>query len=231
MLKPDEEQGGCTRAAAGEGAKSNRNILAQRSEKPRADMSIAKSAVSDDGGDDLPVAVEVSVPEGFHIDDETKASWAARKILEARAYGQRVKKWADAEMHRADREEQWLMHRFGQELESWARQELERRGNRSRSVPLPGGTLAFRRVLGCLEIVDEVQLITWCKAHLAEALRVTVEAAGEAAKELIQWQRDQDNTVLREKVLREPLMQHLQESGEVPEGADVRPAEERFFVK
>src|SRR5688500_12514301 len=65
----------------------------------------------------------VIVPERFVIDDAEKASWAVRKIVEARAYGERVQQWCERELRRAEREEEWLLRRFGAELEAWAKAE------------------------------------------------------------------------------------------------------------
>jgi hypothetical protein len=174
----------------------------------------------------------VAVPEGFRIDDEGKASWVARKIREARNHAEHVERWAALETRRAQRREQWLLHRFAAELEAWTREELQRRGERARSVALPGGTLALRRVPPALGIVNESELLVWCHGHLVDAVRITVEADGPGALELLQWRSTQEEPVtLREGVLRKPVREHFQETGEVPPGTVLRPAEDQFSVK
>ena len=179
------------------------------------------------GMDDLP-----EVPDGFRIDDEAKASWAVRKIVEARAYGTRVQEWARRESARAERDEQWLLRRFGPELEAWLRAELERRGGRRRSVALPAGTLGVRLQPARLQVWDEPAAVAWCERQLPEALRVIVEASGADGRELARWQRQHsDETGVRVQVMREPLGRHFAESGELPEGTTLVPAEDRLFVK
>jgi hypothetical protein len=178
------------------------------------------------------VLVSIEVPEGFHIDDEAKASWAVRKIVETRAHAARVKEWAARELQRAELDEQWLLRRFGPELEAWLRGELKRRGGRRRSVSLPDGTLGIRQQPARLEVVDELRLAVWCERHLPQALRVTIEAEGCLALELAGWHRSRsDDARLKQQVLREPLNHHVGESGELPDGATLRAAEERFYVK
>jgi hypothetical protein len=174
----------------------------------------------------------VEVPEGFHVDDEPKASWAVRKIVEVRAHAERVKRWAERELHRSQRDEAWLMRRFGPELEAWLREELRRRGGRRRSIALPDGTLGLRQQPPKLEVVEEPVVAAWCERHLPEAVRVCVESEGAAALELARWQRrHEEDARLRRQVLREPLARHAAESGELPEGCSLRPAEDRFYVK
>ena len=178
------------------------------------------------------VLVSVEVPEGFQIDDEAKASWAVRKIVEVRAHAARGKEWAARELQRAELDEQWLLRRFGPELEAWLRAELKRRGGRRRSVALPDGTLGIRQQPARLEMVDELRLAVWCERHLPEALRVTIEAEGALALELARWHRShRGDARLKQQVMREPLNHHVGESGELPDGAALRPAEERFYVK
>jgi hypothetical protein len=174
----------------------------------------------------------VEVPERFVIDSAEKASWAVRKILEARQYAARVQAWAEGELGRAEREEQWLLRRFSPELEGWLRDELQRRGRRARSVNLPAGTLGLRRQPARLEIVDEARTVGWCLANLPGAVRVSVDAEGETAAHLLEWvRRDATSVRVRQRVLQEPLARHLSETGEIPPGAALRPAEDRFYVK
>jgi hypothetical protein len=182
--------------------------------------------------DDSDVATEIGVPEAFQVNNAATASWVVRKIVEARAYGIRVKQWAGRELCRAERDELWLMRRFGPELESWLRAELQRRGGRSRSVPLPAGTVGLRRQAAKLDLVDDSAVLAWAELHLPECVRVTVEADGPFARELAQWQRQHDTDArIRRQVMREPLNRYVSESGELPEGATLSGGEDRLYVK
>ena len=197
----------------------------------KVDAMAETDEAPDEGISDEP-AVVAEVPEGFRIDDAAKASWAVRKILEARGYAARVKRWAEQELRRAERDERWLLARFGPELEAWLRAELARRGGRSRSVPLPGGTLGLRRQPPRVDLLDELAAAAWCERHLPEALRVMVEVEGNAARDLARWHHQhEEDARLRKQVLREPLNRYAAASGELPDGTSLVGGEERLYVK
>lgn len=182
--------------------------------------------------DELETDPPVIVPERFVVDDAAKASWLVRKVVEARAHAERVRKWCEHELRRAEREESWLLRRFGAELETWARAELERRGSRRRSLDLPGGAVGFRLQPPRLGVEDEQAVLNWCRHHLPVALRVTVEASDAQGVELLRWHGQHANECrLRQQVLRDPLNRHVAQTGEVPEGAAVRPAADQFYVR
>jgi len=130
-----------------------------------------------------------------------------RKIVEVRAYGNRVREWAAAELRRAEREETSFLYRYGQQLEQWAQRQLEAHGGPRKSINLPGGTLGFRSEPPRLEVTDEDALLHWCKARLPSAV-ATVE-----------------------HVLRNVVKERIRDTGELPEGAEVAGGGERFFIK
>src|SRR4051812_12532619 len=75
--------------------------------------------------------------EAFVLDDEKKVNWVVRKIVEARAYRQRVKRWAEHEQHGAEAEEERLLFLFGNQLEMWAATEIAKLNGRRKSLHLP----------------------------------------------------------------------------------------------
>ncbi|HEV2294522.1 MAG TPA: hypothetical protein VGR35_11755 [Tepidisphaeraceae bacterium] len=185
-----------------------------------------------DGDAEAEAEVSVELPSGFRVDDEATASWAVRKIVEARARAARVREWAARELRRSERDEQWLLRRFGPELEGWLRAELQRRGGRRRCVALPDGTVGIRRQPARLEVVDESRVAAWCARHLPGAVRVCVEAEGTSALELAAWQRSHARDArVKQQVLRDPLARHVTASGELPDGGELRPPEDRLYVK
>ncbi|HEV7298055.1 MAG TPA: hypothetical protein VGN72_01730 [Tepidisphaeraceae bacterium] len=212
--------------------------IIQRRRRPATRLPVEQAADREDrlhrGGDDddADPGVAAIVDDAFRVVDEATASWVVRKIVECRAYAARARDWAERELRRAERDEQWLLRRFGAELEGWLRDELGRRGGRARSVPLPAGTVGLRRQPGRLEVIDEPSLVAWCERHLREALRVTVDAEGDVAAELARWQRArQEDARVRKQVMREALNRHVAELGEVPDGVTVSSAEDRLYVK
>lgn len=112
----------------------------------------------------------------MHALDEHTASRIVRRINELRWYAGRVEEWAGAEIRKAQMQEERLMQRFRPQLEAWARQRLGQ--GRRRSIALPGGTLGFRRQPVRPVLVDQQEVLSWCRGHLPEALRLRVVAEG-----------------------------------------------------
>jgi hypothetical protein len=152
-----------------------------------------------------PLSSDCEPPETFAVDDAESANWVVRKIIEARAYAKHVKRWAQAELLRAEREEQFFYYRYGPQLERWVREQLER--GRRKSLKLPAGTAGFRAEPPRLEIRDEQKLIGWCRRSMPTAIRVQTH------------------------VLKSLVKDHVLKTGECPDGAEVGGGNQRFYVK
>ena len=146
------------------------------------------------------------VPEQFEVRDAEGASWVLRRINEARAYAKRVGAWADREIRRAERDEQFLMMRYGQQLQEFAAREVARLRGR-RSVCLPGGTLSFRKVGPTLVFDDPEAVLQWAKQSCPNAV------------------------VTKLTVSKTKASQHIQNTGELPNGARLQPERDVFYVK
>lgn len=146
------------------------------------------------------------VEDGFHVHDAETANWVVRKIVEARQYARHVKAWAEMELHRAGRDEQFLLHRFGAELEAWARQQIDRQHDHRQSTNLPSGCIGFRTEPIRLAVTDEQRLLAWCRINLPSAIRVV------------------------ESVAKTPLMQHVKLTGECPDGTELQGGGKRFHI-
>jgi phage host-nuclease inhibitor protein Gam len=149
----------------------------------------------------------VAAPEALRVCDEASANWVVRRIAEARKYAEHVEAWAATELRRAEREERFLLERFGPQLEAWARERLAEGRTRGKSIRLPAGTIGFRATPPHLAVTDEPTLLRWCKSHLPLAIRV------------------------REHVLKNALQEHVRSTGECPQGAEFVAGGERFFVR
>jgi hypothetical protein len=147
------------------------------------------------------------VPEAFCVCDAASAAWVVRKVVEARAYGNRVRQWAARELRRAEREEGFFLYRYGQQLEQWARRQLQAENGRRKSINLPPGTVGFRTEPPRLEVTDEEALLRWCKASLPSAVATA------------------------ERVLRSVVTEQIRNTGVLPEGAEVAGGGEKFFVR
>jgi hypothetical protein len=147
------------------------------------------------------------VDERFHIRDERSASWLVRKVVEERAYRQRVADWCAAETLRSERREQFLLNRFGTELADWTRQQLAKQYGKRRSIHLPSGIVGFRTEPTKIAVLDEPKLIAWCRASLPSAVKVV------------------------ESVLKSEINAHIKQTGECPDGAELVCGGDKFYVK
>lgn len=96
----------------------------------------------------------------FRVTDRDSAEWVLRHIFEAETEAEAKRHRLDvlvenarAEIRRLEREAKWFEHRFGGELEEWARRELE--GARTKSVQTPWGRVGFRRKPGRTIVHDD----------------------------------------------------------------------------
>jgi hypothetical protein len=109
-------------------------------------------------------------------------------------------------LRRAQRQEQFFVMRYGQQLEDWARQQIAQQHDRRRSVNLPAGHIGFRVEPTGLSVVDEQRLLAWTRQHVPSAIR-TMETIRKTA-----------------------LTEHLKATGEVADGAEIIGGAERFFI-
>jgi hypothetical protein len=118
-----------------------------------------------------------------------------------------VKTWSAIEQRRGQQEEQRLLFLFEDQLRCWTEGELSKLRGRGRSIALPPGTLSFRAIAARLLVVDEAKVFSWARTSCPAAVVVT------------------------EKLLKTPIMRHFEESGELPPGCDIAPAETAFYIR
>lgn len=152
-----------------------------------------------------PISAEIAPDETFSVVDASSANWVVRKIIEARNYAERVKTWAEGEIKRAEQKEQFFLFHYGRQLEEWAKAQIG--GGRRKCVKLPGGTVGFRTEPHKLDVADEQKLIAWCRRSLPDALRIETH------------------------VLKSIVKDHLQQTGEQPDGTSVTGGGQRFYIK
>jgi hypothetical protein len=164
-------------------------------------LTLGSAAEEDGFPNDLPV-----VPEAFRVTDAETASWVVRKINEARAYRKRVAEWADREMRRSRRDEEFLWFRYGQQLEDWAEPEIARLRGRRRSICLPGGKLGYRKTGTMLVIDDPDEVLRWARVSLPNAV------------------------VTKQTLSKTILNQHFEATGDYPVGTHVEDNREKFYI-
>src|SRR5688500_19003890 len=159
--------------------------------------------------EDVPDEAELAamVPQRCAVKDESSADWLVRKLVEAEAHIRRVKEQSDREIRRTEREWQFLVMRYGPDLERWARAELGKHKGRRKSLLLLSGTVGFRRLAEKLVVDDDAAVLAWARRHCRKAVVVT------------------------ERVSKTLLNEHIGSTGELPGGTHVEPPCERFYVK
>ena len=155
--------------------------------------------------DDVEAALLLS-PE-FSVYDRDSAEWLVRKVVEADAHIARVKAQAAREIRRTERERDFLLMRYGPELERWTEQQLNATQGRRKSVLLLSGTVGFRSTSAALVVSDLPTLVAWARRYCKKAV------------------------VVVKKVSKSTLKAHFEKSGELPDGMEITPAKNKFFIK
>lgn len=188
-------------------------MIAPVQEQPLVDLDVDHPL----GVEEAPVVVAVEaeveaelqriVPEAFSVCCPRTAGWVVRRICAARRYGQQVKLWAELERRRAEAEEQRLLYLFSAQLREWTAGEIAKLRGRRKSIALPGGSVGFRAVPSRVLIQSEEAVIRWAKRECPNAV------------------------VISERLLKTPVAEHVERTGEVPEGVEITAAREEFFVR
>lgn len=169
-----------------------------------ADVPDFDSGAAEDIGD-IP-----GLPENFSVHDEASANWVLRKVVEARAYREHVRAWAEREIKSADREDEWFMQRFGPELSAWASKRISEQGGKKRSVALPAGIAGFRKEPSRLVLKDEAAAMAWAKRLHPELVVLVPET---------------------ERLSKADLNALVKSTGEVPDGGVITEERDAFYVK
>jgi hypothetical protein len=129
---------------------------------------------------------------GWQVDSPDKADWVLSLMAQEEAQLEALEMRKQALLHNLERMAKeherrldYLRYRFGGGLQSVARAELE--GGKSRTLRLPHGSLAFRKVAGSSAIKDMDAAVAWAAANAPSLVRTTTKTdvlAGEAAKML-----------------------------------------------
>jgi hypothetical protein len=170
-----------------------------------SDTTAIRSLGDSANGRDFPCARTAA---DFCIDSADRANWLVRRIIAARAYGDRVRTWAAKEERRAKRDEQRLLYLFGRQLEAWVSEELASSGGKRKSIQLPAGVVGFRRFGPKLVIDDHAAVVDWARQHLPEAI------------------------ITKEHLSKSVINTHFAQTGEIPDtGARVEPEHDQFCIR
>lgn len=165
----------------------------------------------------------------FEINSAHRANWIVRKIVESRKYAKNVEQWAAAEIARAESRERRLWERFGKNLESWLKTQLEVTRTERRSLNLPAGRLGFRKKSLFL-IKDQTALLAWCRAHLPTAVRVHIDATGPTAEAILQTlPMKVPDAQINATAMKAIVTNNIKKTGDMPAGVEMG-IEEKFYI-
>jgi hypothetical protein len=166
-------------------------------------------AIEPSDGEAAPeTAVEtINVDPGFHVANEQTANWVCSKVIAARDRAERAKAWAAREVAQAERDEEFFLGRFGEELEAWLRGVLD---TKKKSIDLPAGRVGVRTSPARLVVTDEEKALAWARAHQPSAV-VAVPAS--------------------EHISRSDLILRFKTTGEIPDGSDLQPASASLYIR
>jgi hypothetical protein len=116
--------------------------------------------------------------EPFRVDDERKAAWACSRILAARrriarrrelaeVYQTRILDW----LTKANDPDESSAAFLEATLRPWVEETLATVG-RSRSIRLPGAKVGFRKKPDRVELLDQDQILAFCREHQLEGIEV-----------------------------------------------------------
>jgi hypothetical protein len=168
----------------------------------------------------------------FVIDSDEAANWLVRRVVESRAYGYRVQRWAERETGRAERDEAFFLGQYGRQLRSWLDQCLAAAGGRRRSVDLPAGRVGLRKRSLRVEVTDTQKAAAWCSQNAPHAAELRIRVCGPVAFEMAEqvallW----PEASLHWSIGRSDLAKHLKTSGEVPEGTRIGEPSDELYVR
>lgn len=148
----------------------------------------------------------------FLIDSEDRAAWLLRKLKAIRAEQEGIRAATEKRLEELESDYRALVGKFGQQLESWAQGEAEKRRRRTVTVPLAGCSLAFRTVPG--KLVESAEGGP-TRAEIAATLGFMTEPQ-EPAPDL--------------RKLSEHARQHFAETGEILPGYEFAEARQSFKI-
>jgi len=137
----------------------------------------------DDDDIEMPLA-----PEGWVVDTEERAAWAADVILSHEERIERIERQHLKVMLRAQREFDRARAFFVPQLRAWAAAHPPAKG---KTIHLTTGSLAFRTKPGGVRVEDEAACLEWAEDHLPEAIarsvtrKLDVKAAKTAGEKIL----------------------------------------------
>lgn len=125
----------------------------------------------------LPELVDNQSSEPFQVSSIETANWALRKLLDAqhqlaklrdaaKSFKARVDRWFEE----SSKEAKGSVEFFESLLRPWVQSELQKRSGRSKTIPLPSGTVGLRKLPDRVDVSDPEIALQYCAESLPEAV-------------------------------------------------------------
>lgn len=138
----------------------------------------------------FPPTTETPEPAQFQIDDQEKASWAARRILqsqnrieERKAAGKRFKERIDSWLAQANQSDEETIERLSALLEPYLEDQLSGK-KKGKSIKVFGATIGLRKQPEKVSVVDRERAIIYCKEHYPDALIIKTDLSKSELKKI-----------------------------------------------
>lgn len=112
----------------------------------------------------------------FHVVNDDTADWVCSLLSEADADMLALQAQADAiakrmnqRIQRVQRRRDWVLMRFGQELERYVAERLAK--GKTRTLTLPHASLSLRRTGGSITVIDIDAALAWARDMAPDAIR------------------------------------------------------------
>lgn len=158
--------------------------------------------------------------ERFEVCDEATANWYLRKLRNMENEKDTIKAQAAAMVKALDTEINGLEFRFGQQFETFVRGELDRRGGRTKTLPLFQGTASFRTVAASLRVRNVTEAMEHARAQGWDAIKTTETLDADRYKKEAAAARQETGELLPGIELTEERESFTIRFGKVTEGSE-----------
>lgn len=155
----------------------------------------------------------IPLEKPFVVENQQTAEWVLGKIYEKKARLHLLQQQAQKLIVDAAADLASFEAHFLPQVEAWAKAELESGKVKGKTIKTFGGDITFRRIPANLIYLGETSKADVARALCPEAIEVVTVEKVDAKK------------------LKEAIFGQLEATGEVPEGVEIVPEQERMYLK
>ena len=162
---------------------------------------------------------------------DSAANAVVKRVLDCRAYRDRVTAWAEHEVRLINAKEDWTIQANTPRLTRYVEEKLRTSLLRKRTVNLPAGRIGFRVSPAKLVVRQQDTVLAECRRLLPAAINLTVSATGAAAMRLAEFAATLPGVEVKTSVRVAELRHHFQATGEFMRGTALESATESLAIQ